>query len=130
MVLSKKAFSPAAYNDVKYVMDMALKIPGLQYVCETSGKATHFKQRCNTYRNLLREMAQEMVINVPGYRAETAYDMLVISQVGADLIPNRHGALLLFRHQEPLGKLIHPETGEEILPDGPSILDSPSVLGD
>jgi hypothetical protein len=119
---SKKAFSPAAYSDVKYVMDTALTIPGLQYVCETSGKATHFKQRCNTYRNLLREMAQEMVLNVPGHRAETAYDILVISQVNANFLPDRHGAVLLFKHQEPLGKLINPQTGEEIFPETPSIL--------
>lgn len=122
MTKSKKDFSPVAYSDVKVVMDMALKVPNLRYECDSPGKAIHFKQRCNKFRNLLREMAQEQVFNVPGYRAETAYDILVISQVGADLQPSRQGAILIFKHQEPLGRLINPETGEEIHVERPSLL--------
>lgn len=121
--MSKKANSPAAYSDVKYVMDMALKRPGLLYECSTPGKATHFKQRCNKYRNLLREIAQEQIASIPGQRAETAYDILVIGQLNSDRESDRRGTILEFRHQEPLGKLIDPETGDEIQVEGfPSIL--------
>jgi hypothetical protein len=111
---SRKQDSPAAYGDVKTILDIAVTKPGLQYVCETSGAATHFKQRCNRYRNLLRQMQTELMFGTPGVRAETAYDILVISQVNAELLPDRKGAILIFRHEQPRGKLIDPESGEEI----------------
>ena len=116
---STKADSPAAYGDVKYVLDIALGKPGLQYRLPTPGAAVNFKQRCNRYRTLMREMAAETFLGVPGTRAETAYDPLVIRQVGPDLKPSREGCILLFEHQVIEGTLIDPETGEEI--SGPSI---------
>ena len=67
---SRKDNSPAAYGDVKFVLELAVKKPGLQYVMKTSGAAVNFKQRCNKYRNLIREMAAETVQNIPGHRAE------------------------------------------------------------
>lgn len=112
--MSKKESSPSAYTDVKFVMDLALEKPGLRYECESPGKATHFKQRCNKYRNLLRDMAQEQVIHVPGQRAETLYDILVIRQINTEGASDRKGTILVFDHHQPLGKIIDPETGEEI----------------
>lgn len=110
---SRKDKSPAAFQDVKFVLDMALEKPDLQYILKTPGAAVNFKQRCNKYRNLLREMAGETV-NLPGHRAETAYDTLVIRQVNARLEPDRLGCILLFGRQELTGTLIDPETGKEI----------------
>jgi len=121
--MSLKASSPAAYADVKYVMDMALKKPGLIFETKTVGGAINFKQRCNKYRNLLREMAQEQVVGVPGYRAETAYDHLIIRQIDLEGNADRRGLRLRFDHQIPEGKIIDPETGEELyLPEMPSVL--------
>jgi len=111
---SRSESSPAAYNDVKLVMDLALKKPGLRYECQTYGGAVNFKQRCNKYRNLLREIAQEQVLNVPGYRAEVEYDKLVIRQINDEDEPDRKGRILIFAAREPLGKIIDPETGELI----------------
>jgi hypothetical protein len=109
-----KADSPAAYADVKFVMDMAVAKPGLRYVLSSSGKAVHFKQRCNKYRNLLRDIASEQVINIPGFRAETAYDILVILQINEEGKSSRTGNTLLFNHQVAEGVLIDPDTGEQI----------------
>lgn len=116
-----KASSPSAYTDVRYVMDIALKKPNLRYVCDNSGAAVNFKQRCNRYRNLLREMSQEQVQHIPGQRAETAYDILVIRQLNEAGEPDRKGVVLVFEHHKPQGRLIDPETGEEIKIERPSL---------
>ena len=93
--MSHKRNSPSAYTDVKFVMDLAINKPGLRYECDSAGKAINFKQRCNRYRNLLRDMAQEAVMHVPGQRAETAYDALVIRQVNASAESDRRGTILV-----------------------------------
>ena len=111
---SRKDKSPAAYGDVKFILDLAVQKPGLQYVLKTSGAAVNFKQRCNKYRNLVRDMAAETVQNIPGYRAETAYDILVIRQVDPNLVPDRHGCTIMFEHQQLSGTIIDPETGDAI----------------
>lgn len=111
---SRKANSPASYQDVKFVLDMAVKKPGLQYILKTPGAAVNFKQRCNKYRSIVREMVAETLQNIPGMRAETAYDPLVIRQVNAQLVSDREGCILLFEHQQIEGMLLDPETGEEI----------------
>ena len=111
---SKKEHSPAAYNDVKFVLDLALKKPGLKYELTTAGRAINFKQRCYLYRNLLREMAQD-TLTIPGQRAEVAYDALIIRQINAEGESDKKaGCILVFEHHTPEGKLIDPETGEEI----------------
>jgi len=126
MSKSKKRNSPAAYSDVKTIMDFALQKPGLIYECSTVGGAVNFKQRCNRYRNLLREIQQEQFFGIPGQRAETAYDVLVIRQIDAEGNPNRRGARLVFDHEIATGRLIDPDTGEELhLPEMPSILGDP-----
>jgi hypothetical protein len=112
--MSKKEHSPTAYRDVQLVMDMAVKRPGLQYHCKSLGAAINFKQRCNRYRNLKRAMAQELVADIPGQRAETIYDVLVIRQVNASGEYNSRSPIIQFDHHEPQGRLIDPETGEEI----------------
>lgn len=116
-----KANSPAAYNDVKYVMDLALKRPGLRYEFKAHGTAVNFKQRANRYRNLLREQQQELYHQVPGQRASTIYDALVIRQVNEEGEPDRKGCVLVFDHHSVEGKLVDPETGEEIQFDLPSL---------
>lgn len=126
MKSSFKSASPAAYADVKYVMEMAVNKPGLQYHLSSLGATINFKQRCNRYRNLLREQAAELTANIPGYRPETAFDMLVIRQVNAEGKPDKRGCILIFDHHVPEGRLIDPETGEEIsLPNLPTIIGDP-----
>jgi len=121
--MSHKRNSPSAYTDVKFVMDLAINKPGLRYECDSAGKAINFKQRCNRYRNLLRDMAQEAVMHVPGQRAETAYDALVIRQVNASAESDRRGTILVFEHHKPEGRIIDPETGQEIAPPVGSVFD-------
>ena len=121
--MTHKRTSPSAYADVKFVMDLALDKPGLRYECESPGKAVNFKQRCNRYRNLLRDMAQETIMHVPGQRAETAYDALVIWQVNASAESDRRGTILVFEHHRPEGRIIDPETGQEIAPPVGSVFD-------
>jgi hypothetical protein len=106
--------TPLAYGDVIYVLNKALEMPGLIYELESVGKAVHFKQRCNTYRKMLREQATELAGLTPGFRPEISYDILVISQTDIDGKPDRQGRRIVFRHQDPIGKLIDPETGKEI----------------
>ena len=112
--MSKKANSPVSYGDVKYVMDIAIKKPGLIYKLATPGQAVNFKQRCNRYRNMLREQQEELYAGVPGQRASTTYDALVIRQTNPEQQPDRKGQWLIFDHQEVSGELIDPETGETI----------------
>jgi len=113
--MSLKKQSPAAYNDVKFVMELAVEKPGLKYVSASAGKAINFKQRCNRYRNLLREIAAESMIHVPGQRGATLFDILVIRQVNAEGESDRKGAVLIFDHERADGQIFDPETGEEIL---------------
>lgn len=120
--MTTKRTSPAAYNDVKYVMDLALDQPGLRYECDTVGKAINFKQRCNRYRNLLRDMAHETLMHVPGQRAETLYDILVIRQVNSQAESDRQGKILVFEHQKAEGRIILPD-GTEVKPEARSLLD-------
>jgi len=123
MPRSRKEQSPAAYQDVKYVLDLALKKPGLRYELSTPGRAINFKQRCYMYRNLLREMAQE-AIALPGQRAEVSYDLLIIKQVNDEGKPDKQaGRILIFEHHIPEGRLIDPETGEEIDVNIPGLTD-------
>lgn len=121
--MTHKRSSPSAYSDVKFVMDLALEKPGLRYECESPGKAVNFKQRCNRYRNLLRDMAQETIMHVPGQRAETAYDTLVIRQVNVSAESDRRGTILVFEHHRPEGRIIDPETGQEIKPEFGSLFE-------
>lgn len=121
--MTHKRTSPSAYADVKFVMDLALQKPGLRYECESPGKAVNFKQRCNRYRNLLRDMAQETIMHVPGQRAETAYDTLVIRQVNVSAESDRRGTILVFEHHRPEGRIIDPETGQEIKPEFGSLFE-------
>lgn len=119
-----KADSPAAYEDVKHVLNLAVDKPGLRYELETPGKAMHFKQRCNRFRKMLRDMEQEMLAGVPGVRAQTLYDRLVIRQTNAEGKPDRRGTILVFDHESITGRLFDPETGEEIFmpnPFGPDL---------
>ena len=106
--------SPAAFDDVKAVMDIALEKPGLRYVLPTYGAAVNFKQRCYRYRNLLRQMSGEQVSAIPGHRAETSYDSLVIRQYDDEGKPSKKGRHLSFDLAKIEGVLIDPETGEEI----------------
>lgn len=121
--MTHKRTSPSAYADVKFVMDLALQKPGLRYECESPGRAVNFKQRCNRYRNLLRDMAQETIMHIPGQRAETAYDALVIRQVNASAESDRRGTILVFEHHRPEGRIIDPETGQEIKPEFGSLFE-------
>lgn len=99
-----KKDSPAAYNDVRFVMDLAAKKPGLTYECSTPGKATYFAQRCNKYRNLMRNMVAEQLLGTPGARAQTAYDCIVIRQINSLTgQPDRKGTILRFDHETPDG---------------------------
>lgn len=109
--------SPAHYGDVKRVMDLALKKPGLKCRFSTPGKAINFKQRCNRYRKLMREIAAEQVELVPGNRAEVAYDVLCISTIREDGTPDKKaGTLVLFSHYTEPDEIIDPDTGEPLDP--------------
>ena len=59
-------------------------------------------------------MAAETLQNLPGIRAETAYDTIVIRQVDASLEPSRSGCILVFAQQELQGTLLDPDSGAEI----------------
>jgi len=111
---SLKADSPVAYPDIKFVLDLALRKDGLRYEFTSFGRAIHFKQRCYKYRNMLRQMQQEQLFGVPGARASTAYDLLIVTQINDEGETDKQGRILVFRHFAPQGKLIDPETGEEI----------------
>ena len=113
--MSRSADSPATYEDVKKVMSIAIERPGVQYELETSGRAINFKQRCYKYRNLLRKQLQDANAHIPGFVAETAFDILVISQIDETGEPNRkNGRILQFNHAAATGILRDPTTGEEI----------------
>lgn len=119
--MSRKRDSLAAYGDVQFVMEKALEIPGLRATFETSGRATHFKQRCNQYRNLLRKLESERLGAIPGQNAQTAFDVLVIRTVNAEGKSDRAGCIVRFDHQNPDFKITTPE-GEEINHQFKSIL--------
>ena len=112
--MTSRRDTPTAYADVIYVLNLALAKPGLIYQLADTGKAVHFKQRCNAYRKMLREQATELAGLTPGFRPEVSYDLLVISQTDLDGKPDRRGVRIVFRHETPLGLILDPETGKEI----------------
>jgi len=123
--MANKSDSPASYPDVKLILDLALERPGLRYEFNAPGRATHFITRCNKYRKMLRDIAAETAGSVPGYRASSAYDILVIKQVnGEGLSDKKSGRIVQFDHIEVEGRLIDPDTGEEIKLNVPGITDS------
>lgn len=112
--MSKLSASPAAYSDVRTVLDLALEKPGLTYVLKTYGAAINFRQRCHRYIKILREQEEERTGFVPGFRAELLYDTLAIKQLDASGAPSNKGCTLRFEVREVGGQLIDPTTGEEI----------------
>lgn len=121
--MTRRIDTPTAFEDVKYVLDLALKRPGLIYRLESGGKATYFKQRCNQYRVMLRKIASETAAHAPGFRPEISYDKLTIRQLDAEGNPSRDGSSLQFVMPEPVGELVDPETGAAIsLEDGRRII--------
>lgn len=108
--------SEAQFQDVKFVLELAVKKPGLIYELPTHGKAVNFRQRCYQYRNFLRAIQEEQAGDIPGFRAELTYDTLVVSIIDAEGKPNKKsGTRLLFTHRVlSEGKLIDPDTGEEV----------------
>lgn len=120
MKINKKD-SASAYEDVRHVMDMALNLPGLRYECKSTAKAVNFKQRCNRYRQMLRNSNYDAISAIPGQLPSTAYDHLVVRQINEAGESDRKGTILVFDHHEIEGRLVHPETGEEIKFQKPSL---------
>jgi hypothetical protein len=109
-----RSFNIASYRDCEFVMESALRIPGLQYVCENRGAAINFKQRCNKLRRYLRDLDAERIGNIPGYAPESRFDILTIRQLDASGSPSQEGCIVQFDHEVKRGKIINPQTGEEI----------------
>lgn len=124
--MPKMSPSPAAYSDVRTVMDLALQKPGLIYRLPTAGQAINFRQRCHRYAAILRDQQTEQAANVPGFRAETVYDTLLIRQLDESGKSSNRGRSLQFTIRIAEGELIDPETGQvmSILPLGEA---SPSI---
>tara|TARA_R110000868_G_scaffold76760_8_gene220462 strand:- start:3144 stop:3512 length:369 start_codon:yes stop_codon:yes gene_type:complete len=119
---NSKLSSPAAYSDVRTVLDLALEKPGLIYKLKSYGQAINFRQRCNRYRKILREQEVEISGHVPGFRPETAYDTLNIRQTDEHGKWDNHGLFIRFELQELGGDLIDPVSGEIItIPTTPVI---------
>lgn len=104
--------SLAAYSDVRRVFDAAVERGELVVELPSPGKAINFKQRANKFRNLERARIAEQGFGVPGFRAETAYDIFEITffpPLNEKKVSNR----VWFRPRE-IGRLIDPNTGKEI----------------
>lgn len=108
--------SPAYYEDVRRVMDIALERDGLIYELDSIGKAIHFRQKCYRYRNFLRDLDQERSLGVPGIRPATKYDTLTIVMVNKKE-GEKQSRFLKFNHAALSGNLIDPETGQTIQVD-------------
>ncbi len=124
---ANKKDSPASYHDCAQIMDLALKKPGLRLEFNSPGKAINFKQRCNRYRNMLRQQSQELYDNVPGQRASCVYDILVIRMRDAKNEPTRSGKILIFDHESVDCKIIDPETNKEITFEPQSLFDEGDI---
>ena len=120
---SIKGDSPAAFNDCKYLMDLAVKKSGLTYECESVGQAIKMKQRCNTYRNLLRTIQQEQLDFMPGQWAVTIYDILVIRLIDDEGKSVVKGLTVRFDHTVLKGVIRDAEGNVIEIPDGFSFLD-------
>lgn len=105
--------SPAYYEDVRRILDIALQRDGLIYELNTVGQAIHFRQKCYRFRNLLRKMDSERALGLPGHRPSTVYDTISILMVNAEP-GKKNSRFLKFEHTITRGKLIDPETGQEI----------------
>ena len=116
--MTSHKFNALGYRDCHKIMSIANAKPGLLYVCSTVGKAVNFKQRCNVYRTKLREKDAEVNFRLPGYLPESPFDILIIRQVDESGASTPKGTILRFDHNRGEdGKLIDPETGEEITLD-------------
>lgn len=130
---TKKSAGPVAYTAHKKVMDMALERPGLLFEMESVNAAINFRQNCYKYRTMLRNAEKERLMGLPGGLPEIAYDILVIRMKTKNpetgkLESSKMGNILCFDHERPMGKLIDPETGEEIKLDLPETLFSSDDL--
>lgn len=110
--MSKLSSSLASYSDVKAALDAAAERGSIIVELPTIGKAINFKQRANMYRNKVRAQLQEDNAGLPGYHAETIYDTFEIKFAPPFEQKNTSRRVLI--QPRELGKLIDPETGEEI----------------
>lgn len=110
--MSKLNTSSAAYADVKRAFEIAIARGSVLVEFDTTGKAVNFKLRANRFRNLERERLAELSADVPGYRAETSYDIFEIV-FAPPLNEKRTSNRVLFR-QRDAGRFLDPETGAEV----------------
>lgn len=111
--MSKVNSSLAAYSDVRRAFNIAIERGGLVVELNSIGAAINFKQRANRFRNLERERLADLNAEIPGYSAETAYDEFEIVFF-PPLNAKKQSNSVHFRKRS-LGRIIDPETGEEIL---------------
>lgn len=88
---------PAAlvgYNDIKMILDEAAKSGGGRYVLDTSGQATHWRQRAYRFRKLYREV----------YPNDGRYEQFNFQLDGPAVIinPNRPTGTFIPAEGEPL----------------------------
>jgi hypothetical protein len=110
--MSKLANSPAAYQDVEKAFDVALDRGELVVELPTLGKAYNFKQRANTFRNLLRKKLEEQNEGVPGFQAEIAYDKFEI--VFMPPLEDGRGSRKVWFRPRATGVFLDPQTGEPL----------------
>lgn len=104
--------SLAAYADIRKAFNLAVERGSLVVELPSIGKAINFKQRANRFRNMERDRLAKLNADIPGYSAETAYDSFEIV-FWPPLNEKGQSKAIFFRPRE-MGRLIDPETGEEI----------------
>lgn len=110
--MNKVNSSLAAYVDVRKAFNIAVERGSLVVEFNSIGAAINFKQRANRFRNLERERLAALNAEIPGYSAETAYDEFEIVFY-PPWNEKKQSKAVHFRKRS-LGRIIDPETGEEI----------------
>jgi len=100
--------SPAYFTQHAAIMDKALAAPGLHYRFTTRGAAVNFRQNCYRYRNLLRKLELQRLLDVPGMAPSTIYDSLTITFAGGT-----DSSTLVFSLSDE-GTIVDPATGEPL----------------
>jgi len=115
--MSTSSKSLASYTDCQRVMDIALERPGLLYELDTTGQAVNFRMRCHRFRSLLLKLEEDRLMGVPGLSPSTAYDTLVIRFANVPEGENVSNQLRFDHRSQTPGKLLDPDTGQEIKVD-------------
>lgn len=80
MIKPRLSDSPGYYRDCEAIFDLVLeRREPLIYSLTSSASAIQFRQKCNQFRQMLRQRQADLFSHIPGRLPETPYDAIRIT---------------------------------------------------